>query len=263
MRLKPRLFRKPRKGHWATKGLVGLCLFNEGSGNKVFDLSGNGNIGTFTGTPDWGAGFYGPQVRCDDDQYITFTNKATDYITDQFTVVWIGTPAQLTADLRRFFAGQYQVDTAGGYDWGLYIQSDYTVSFFTTTGGAVFSTTTSNLSVGVKSCIVGTYDGANLRIYFDGIEQASDAQTGNITSSYDFKLGHTWAAALTYADVKTDYLSIYNRVLSASKIALLYREPFCMFERDPIELWVGSVGAGAPPGTILPQITSAYMKVSA
>ena len=205
-------------------GLVGAWDASLGAtGGVLKDWSGNGNTGTYTGTPDWGAGFYGPQVRCDDDQYITFANKATDYITDKFTVVWIGTPAQLTADLRRFFAGQYQVDTASGYDWGFYIQSDYTVSFFTTTGGAVFSTTTSNLSVGVKSCIVGTYDGANLRIYFDGIEQDSDAQTGNVTSSYDFKLGHTWAEALTYADVKTDYLSIYNRTLSPSEIVLLYQ----------------------------------------
>ena len=32
-----------------TKGLVGCWLFNEGSGDKVYDLSGNGNTGTLTG----------------------------------------------------------------------------------------------------------------------------------------------------------------------------------------------------------------------
>ena len=245
--IKPVLGSQLNLGHPLSTGLVGLWLFNEGSGNKVFDLSGNGNTGTYTGTPDWGAGFYGPQVRCDDDQYITFANKATDYITDKFSVVWIGTPAQLTADIRRFFVGQYEFDDAN-YDWGLYIQTDYTVTFFVYTSSGVFSTTTSNLSVGVKSHIVGTYDGANLRIYFDGILQDTDAQTGNVAGVYDFKLGHTWQE--THSNVKTDLLNVYNCALSASEIALLYREPFAMFERDPIELWVGSVGAGAPAVTI-------------
>jgi len=40
---------------------------------------------------------------------------------------------------------------------------------------------------------------------------------------------------------------IYNRILSASEIAQLYREPFCMFDRDPIELWTGAMGGGVPP----------------
>lgn len=45
---------KPMKGtllnraHWACQGLEALYLFNEGSGNKVFDYSGNGHSGTAT-----------------------------------------------------------------------------------------------------------------------------------------------------------------------------------------------------------------------
>jgi len=56
------------------------------------------------------------------------------------------------------------------------------------------------------------------------------------------------------------HVYLYNLALSASKIAKLYREPFCMFDHDPIELWSAATqGGGAPATTILPQITNAYM----
>lgn len=238
---KPMLGEQVNGAHPLSKGLVSCWLFNEGSGNKVFDLSGNGNTGTYTGAPDWGAGFYGPQVRCDNDQYITFANKATNYITDKFTIVWVGTPAQLTSSIRRFFVGQYQLDS-NHYDWGLYIQTDYTVSLFVNTGSAVYSTTTSSLSVGVKTHIIATYDGANLRIYFNGIEQDSDAQTGNVTGNYDFRLGGFWNAT-QYADVKTDVLNFYNRTLSPSEISELYQKSFCIFVEDDIALMEAAIPA--------------------
>ena len=60
MILKPRPFRKPVKGHWATKGLVCFPLMNEGSGDKVFDLSGNGNTGTLGAGTTWVSGKFGP-----------------------------------------------------------------------------------------------------------------------------------------------------------------------------------------------------------
>jgi len=37
--------------------------------------------------------------------------------------------------------------------------------------------------------------------------------------------------AAGYSDFTMEWLIAYNRSLSASEIALLYREPFCMFER--------------------------------
>ena len=219
-------------------GLVpnaGFWPMPEGSGNKVFDLSGNGNTGTYMGTPDWGAGFYGSQVRCDDDQYITFANKATDYFTDQFTVVWIGTPARLISSVRYFFVGQYEFDGID-YDWGLYLNADGTVHFFVRNAAtdAVFSTSTSSVVVGTKVCIVGRYDGVNLSNWFNGVKEDEDAQTGNVQGSFDFKLGHTYGTT-AYADVKTDVLAIYNRALSDFEIPLLCREPFCMF-KDPAEV---------------------------
>ena len=59
-----------RKNHWSTDGLVGCWLCNEGGGNTIFDLSGNGNHGSFTGTV-WGTGRDGPALDFDGDDYVS------------------------------------------------------------------------------------------------------------------------------------------------------------------------------------------------
>ena len=45
---------------------LGLCWpFNEGAGNKVLDLSGNGWMGTLQGDPAWGTGLFGSALYYD------------------------------------------------------------------------------------------------------------------------------------------------------------------------------------------------------
>ena len=51
-----------------TASLIGCWLMNEGSGDRVFDLSGNGNIGTFgsgAARPFWQGGKSGSSVYFD------------------------------------------------------------------------------------------------------------------------------------------------------------------------------------------------------
>jgi len=55
--LKPVRGIRLNKSHPLARGLVGYWLLNEGSGNKVFDLSGNGKTGTINGTITWVADY--------------------------------------------------------------------------------------------------------------------------------------------------------------------------------------------------------------
>ena len=41
------------RSHPLAHGLVGCWLFNEATGKKLFDLSGNDNSGTFIDNPQW------------------------------------------------------------------------------------------------------------------------------------------------------------------------------------------------------------------
>jgi hypothetical protein len=47
----------------ATADLVAHWTFDDGSGDTVSDMSGNGADGTFTGNPDWAVGPIGGALR--------------------------------------------------------------------------------------------------------------------------------------------------------------------------------------------------------
>ena len=75
MILKPRPFRKPNLGHPLAKGLVGYWLMNEGTGNTVQDLSGNGHTGTFVNETVWDAGKFGSCLSFDGtDDYVNINS---------------------------------------------------------------------------------------------------------------------------------------------------------------------------------------------
>ena len=43
----------------------------------------------------------------------------------------------------------------------------------------------------------------------------------------------------------------WDDALNASEIAELYLRPFAMFDRTPLELWVGATSVGVPPGVVM------------
>jgi len=248
MILKPRLFRKPRKGHWATKGLVGLWLFNEGPGNtKVFDLSGNGIIGTKTGAI-WKPAKFGSGIDfIANTDTIVFSPLPTVF-TSRFTIIiWYKGDTILAADDNNLFT-----------DWTseqLFLTRIDTVSSkiacFTKMGsggdtqyGGDF--TGSTITLNAWEQIVFVNDGVKLKAYINAI-----------LSGTDFNVAGTFSQSATTVtmgdendtglDGKIDHVMIFNRALSASEISQLYLNPFCMFERDPIELWVGATSVGVPP----------------
>ena len=72
-------------------GLVAHWRLDEGSGTTAFDTSGNGNDGTFTGEPQWVAGYYGGALDIDGtNDNIDCGNDDSLNITDEITLsAWI------------------------------------------------------------------------------------------------------------------------------------------------------------------------------
>ena len=242
MILKPRPFRKPRKGHWASKGLVGLWLMNEGSGNTVQDLSGNGNVGTLT-SGTWLGGKFG---SCLDFAANTGYVNIPDFVeaTTGITVItWV------QSDVTNYAGTSYLISkyhTGGFGGWRLYLDGFEQLNFQVfTSGGNSTATSGTILSDNNWHMVVGTYDGANIRIYWDGVEVGSAAETGTITNRVEPIMIHGALTATSSSfDGRYDATSIYNRALSPSEIQQLYPEPFCMFDRDEIVL---CQSGGAPP----------------
>ncbi len=260
--LKPVLGSQLQYGHRLATGLVGLWLFNEGSGLKVFDLSGNGNTGVIGGTsPSWTAGKFGSVINLPGtDEHILVEPSPTLFCPSAMTlIIWINPiTASYTSD--EYFYCMY--DHGGGKrTWAIGIESNGNIfKIITSTDGTAVETdeTSTVVQTGwhqiafVADNITTLWD-----FYYDGVyKETLDARAYADLGSF-LTIGALSPTNSHFAS-QVDVASLYCRGLSASEIEKLYREPFCMFERDPIELWVGSVGAAAAGIVILRRRIGGY-----
>jgi len=229
---------------------AGLWPFNEGSGTTVFDLSGNGYTGILTSI-DWGAGKFGSSL---------ISNANTDKVAipsfplllpPLTIVVWANTSSSSANKPPLVGSGSYW-DANTNFVLGV---SSQAYPHFHWRGGdnlygdqtaTDYSSEIQNKWYQLVGVMKSNYDA---EIFLNGRSILTDSGNSAPTSS---------GQALRFFSCTNNYecqghishVMIFSRALSSFEIALLYREPFCMFERDPIELWVGSVGAGAPPAGI-------------
>jgi len=200
---------------------------NEGSVNKVSDLSGNGNVGTLVNDTHFVTGKFGGALEFDGTgDYVTVADKPSIDLAGSFAIlVWIK-PGDITTQQRivaKSLAYYFEINSGilRTYTYGL---SD--PGYHSSNGAPI---------INVWQQVAVTYDGANVRFYFNGVSDGSAvATTGSVTNT---------ANELTFGGVgigqpylgQIDHAMICNRALFASEIALLYREPFCMF-KDPAEI---------------------------
>ena len=74
------------------------------------------------------------------------------------------------------------------------------------------------------SAIAGTYDGAVIKFYIDGVLVGQQAATGALyTSNEPLYIGTKWAASpsVDFLDARLDDLRIYTRALPQSAIQAL------------------------------------------
>jgi len=234
--LKPTRGIRLNKSHPLARGLVSCWLFNEGSGNKVFDLSRNGNIGTFAGTaPSWTSGKFGSAVLLPgDDEYIGAT-KITG-LTRLAISIWVKAAQDDPAATRIFFSNYDGTNRNefGGSSTNNRLNLYITNTLYYYWDGIDWDDTHWHH-------LATTWDGTTAYLYFDGVQYSStgsgdpsDNNTQGLTIGD--RTSHPGAAIFSGL---LDLPMIYNRALSPSEIALLYREPFCMFERAWIPKLIG------------------------
>jgi len=226
--------------------LIGCWVMNEGTGDTVFDMSGNGNIGTFASgasRPVWQRGKSGSSVYFDGGDKIIGPSLGA-----------LSLPLTIVASIRRSSTGvwnpifvTHEVDNCY-YGAALIIQDADTVWLQYGDGDGNTSNDrntrhgASSLAANRWYTIAGVIRGQNdMDIYLDGVDDGgsySGAGTTMDTSNGEPALGR-WAALSTdqYLTGNIEYVYLFNRALSDSEITLLYREPFCMFarpERPPL-----------------------------
>jgi glucose/arabinose dehydrogenase/chitodextrinase len=198
-----------------SSGLVAAWGMNEGTGTAVSDLSGNANTGTASGAT-WTTGRYGQALAFDgvDDVVVVPDSSSLDLSTGMTLEAWVY-PTTTLVSWKAIL--QKQVDA--------YFLNGNTSNNRPGVGGT-FSGACCTLIEGQGALplnqwthVAGTYDGAQLRLYVNGVQVASQARTGSLeVNAFPLRIGgNTYSTE--FFPGRIDEVRIYNRALSAAEIA--------------------------------------------
>ena len=197
-------------------GLVGAWPFNEGMGTTTLDATGNNNNGTITGATWSNQGRYGNALTFNgSSNLVRVASSASLNLSGAMTLsAWIK-PVATQSGWRTIM--QKQVDA-------FFLNASSDTGPLRPAGGATFGSTTTSLA-GPTATPVGswtyqtlTYDGSTLRLYINGTQVASRAQTGLIqTSSNPLWIGGNQPYG-EYFNGLIDEVRVYNRALSQTEI---------------------------------------------
>ena len=213
-----------------TPGLVAAYGFNEGSGTSVADSSGQGNGGTVASGAWTTLGKFGSAI--------TFNGTST-----RVTV-----PSASSLNLTNMTLEAWVYPTAGGNQWrdvvyrgpddNYYLESASGIGP-PATGGAFSPTVygTSALALNTWTHLAATYDGQMVRLYVNGTQVGSRAETapmqpstGLLTIGSDPTYGQYFAGRI-------DEVRVYNAALTQAQIQADMATP---------------IGAGGPPQDTTP-----------
>lgn len=235
-------------GYLKSRVLVGYWPFNEGSGNKAFDLSGNGYTGTIT-TPTWSAGKFGWALDTTILNHHVDTNTDDPFDLPELTVLaWVNTSTVNSGQVRDDLVSK-EGDNAG---WILRFDETTDKFEMVARDGGSWRVATGAIARTANTWyqVVGRYSAASTDII---VNAKLDATTTGV-AAYAASATDVWIGANPFTDDKRefngliDHVIIWNRFLSLSEIALLYREQFCMFA--PTNPLVFMSGTGAPAVSI-------------
>ena len=212
-----------------TPGLVAAYSFNEGSGTTVADSSGNGNVGTISGATWTGAGQYGSALVFNGTSaLVTISNSASLQLTTAMTLeAWVNPSVVNSAWRDLIYKGNDNY----------YLEGTSTASGVPA-GGGTFGGANANaygtaaLPVNAWTHLALTYDGATLRLYTNGVQVSSLAQTGNIaTSTNPLQIGGDSFYGQFFQGT-IDEVRVYNVALTAAQIQADMNTPIVLLPPD-------------------------------
>src|SRR5882724_9543448 len=195
-------------------GLVAAYAFNEGSGTTVADVSGNNNNGTISAATWTTAGKFGSALVFNGTSaQVTVPNATSLQLTTGMTLeVWVfptGSLAGWRAVLDKNVDGYYLMASSD--------PNNRPAVGGTWTGGNQNTAAPTALALNAWTHLAATFDGATVRLYVNGVQVASQAQTSALAPT----TGTLQIGGDSYGEFfagRIDEVRIYNRALSAAEI---------------------------------------------
>src|SRR3989339_2070694 len=198
---------------------IGEWRFEEGTGTTAADTSGGNNNGILVNSPTWLNGKVGKALQFDGlNTYVTISDSNVLDLTTGISIeAWVKTDV---------------ITTDGGptrrvLDKGVYVLAASDQAYFKVVIGGV------NKGVGKAWTsadanswhhLIGTYDGATVKLYQDGTLAGQTSATGNIdVNGNPLIIGRQGTSPAGRFDGVIDEVKIYNRALSASEVLEHYQ----------------------------------------
>jgi hypothetical protein len=203
----------------ASAVLVAYWTFDEGSGNAVYDTSGNDNNGTIYGAT-WGVGKYGTALQFNgQDNYVEVPSSDSLEIDGNVTIAawinWIDTGDTWLGILAN---GQ---QNGPWENYGLFVNRSSRFLYFTLSldGGHVTQQTPNDITVPNEWVhVCASWDGSAARIYVNGQMELETVQSGTLVPpGLPLRIGHRNGSP-HYFNGTIDEVRIYNHALEEAEI---------------------------------------------
>jgi phosphatidylinositol-3-phosphatase len=200
----------------ASASLVAAYSFNEGSGTVVGDSSGNGRTGTVSNGTWSASGKYGSALVFNGTSSVVTVADATSlHLTSAMTIeAWVD-PSTVTSAWR-------DVIYKGNDNY--YLEGTSCCASGGPAAGGTFGALDddvegpSRLTANVWTHLAETYDGATVRLFVNGVQVASKAESGLLaTSSNPLQIGGDSLYGQWFSGL-IDEVRVYNTALSAAQI---------------------------------------------
>jgi PKD repeat protein len=194
-------------------GLVASYAFSSITGGVVTDDSGNGNSGTVSGAVFTANGRNGGALMFDGNSSVVTVNASASLdLTDALTLeAWVS-PLSLD-DTYQSVLSKPLDPSFSGISYALHGGSrpnTYPSLGLSSSPSNLYGN--SALPLNAWTHLAATYDGTTMRLFINGTQVASQAQTGILaTSTEALRIGLNWHGLI-------DEVRIYNRALTASQI---------------------------------------------
>jgi|GEM_PF-1286092 len=219
---------------------VGWWKFDECEGETLYDSSGNGNNGTWSGAGDGtqtsvgtcttsGAWYNGASGKLNSslnfdgtDDYVAISDVSEHKPTTQMSVsTWVK-----TTDVTQSYAMFLTKSTTGGNGWNLRFDSTTGKPMFTIyVGGSYVDQDDYTTSIACQNnawChVVGLYDGSTVKTYVNGKLSGSFSTSGDITPQATTTFIGKRSDGYSFSG-QVDDARIYNYALTATQVKELY-----------------------------------------